>query len=186
MINDAFGYSEKIFREVRRTLPKTYQVLGFSGLHKVPYAFYGKFTDLIIEQKDYCSNAIAKLLLKGWSLKHENLKTTVQRCLLSAGYEVNELNFIKNSLEINPLEKEDLFSTTDGVNYFRPKGEKIEGFDELEITIMSALYGWIALPLEVMGQDDDVTEPEEFKETVSTPFFEQLKIRKFSFDIYYS
>ena len=172
IINDGLGYNEDIFKEIKKAIPKSYRVEGFSSIQKVPFNSYRKLTQLLFENNGLRNNTIAKLILKGWFYKNENLKDLVKTNLISRGYEINDLNFIKNSLEIKPLKKEDLFTTTDELNYFRPKGKKIESVDEVESTLMAALYGWIALSETAMNKtenniDNDTNVDEHIeKETI--------------------
>ena len=141
LIVDALTCDEEIFKEIKRSIPSVIKIPGFSSVRKVPFSNSKALTGTIIKNDIFKKPDLAKLIFKGWFCSKNDLKEVVKKELEQNDYKPNDPNFDEDFFEINPLERKDVHEN-DGGSFFRPNGKKIDGYDEEDVTIMAALYGW--------------------------------------------
>jgi hypothetical protein len=154
VISDGLSYSEDLFKEIRKTLPKDLKIIGFTSVQKVPYTSFGKMILPILRRQFYLDNSIATLLLKGWYLKNFSLVEVVKNKLIAAGYAIRIPDFDSYIIELETLNECDILNNEENKTYFRLNGEGIDGIKDIDATISAALLGWIPL------NDDDDYEDE--------------------------
>lgn len=155
VINDGLSFSEELFKEIRKALPKLLKIEGFTSIQKVPFHSFGKLTHPINNSKFYCNNNISRLILKGWYLKNSNLVDIVKNKLSEGGYEINIPDFDLEKIELKTLNQKDIFETGDELTYYHPNGEIINGIDDIDATLIAALLGWISFPTELLDNFSD-------------------------------
>jgi len=141
IIIDALTCDEEIFKEIKKSIPPVVKISGFSSVRKVPFSNSKALTGMIVKNEFFKKPDLAKLLFKGWCSNKNNLKEAIRKELEHSNYKINELTFDEDVFEINPLERKDVHENG-GSSFFRPNGKQIDGYDEEDVTIMAALYGW--------------------------------------------
>lgn len=176
LINECLSSDENIFKEIRRLLPKDLSIPGFSSVKKVPFQNSGRLTNVIINSGVHFKiDGIAKLLLQCWYLKHIEIIGIIKTKLTTLGYNVVEPDFTTDYIDIQSLKSNDVYQAEDDVVYFRPNGKQIDGVNDEEATLASALLGWIVLGIKLLEKGPGVDECENevgnqaIKKTIMDP-----------------
>lgn len=160
IIASGLGYNNEIFKEIKKTSISELKLRGFSTISKIKLGSCKVLVAPILKNHHMTDENLSRLIFKGYYLKHiESAKKVIEK-LASLGYDIVEPDFVKTEFVANSLNEDDVFSDEE-FSYFRPGGEKIEGVEDEEATVLAALLGWTYLEDDVEDEQDEISEPIE-------------------------
>ncbi|MCB9057818.1 MAG: hypothetical protein H6627_04585, partial [Calditrichae bacterium] len=94
----------------------------------------------IVEKDCTSNNRLASFIFSNWYKENTKLNIAVKKSLNELGYEINEPDFSRDSLNCKPLNLEDIL-VVDNVSFYKSHKNELSDFDILDSTIMAFLYG---------------------------------------------
>ena len=157
----------KIFNEIKRSIPKTTVIRGFSSITKIGFKSYKILINVFLGENIHANDKTARLLFKGFYFKKKDEIALVKTALQEQGYKIVIPNFKEDFLIMDSLERKDVLEQEDR-SYYRPNGEEIIGVDKEDASIIAELLGWF------VNEDSDA-EVEEIKTSEAEPESEKSK-----------
>jgi len=145
VIIHGLGCNNDVFREIKKSVNGLMKLPGFKNTSSVSFKSYKVLVEPLFKCKLYGLNNTARLLFKGYFLNKTELVQIVSEQLKERGYNITIPDFENDHLIIDFLQNEDIFYAKDEFYFFRPNGNKIEGINEEEASLIAILLGWSAI-----------------------------------------
>jgi hypothetical protein len=178
LVSLGLGCDEKNYNEIKRSIPKTLKIPGFTSITKIGFKSFKRLVTSILNNDIFIYDKTARLLFKGYYLKKNKEVTIVKIALENQGYKITLPDFTKDVLNMEPLKRKDVYED-EGVIFFRPNGKELEEIDKEDASIIAALLGWFVQDIdeadEKTAQTESIYTEDKKPEKEEAPIVKDLK-----------